>query len=115
MGVHRGKSGVEEASFLIDLALTLRRLARGEGEEGRTALAWALVNRRGPERTADREFLLALAALCRALGGAERDPTGGATHFHLHTENPDWAIRETPRALAGGHLFYAPREAGHHG
>ncbi|HCX69264.1 MAG TPA: hypothetical protein DHK64_17535, partial [Rhodobiaceae bacterium] len=61
------------------------------------------------------EFLLALAALCRALCGAEQDPTGGATHFHLHTENPDWATRETPRALAGGHLFYAPREAGHHG
>jgi|TARA_R100000322_G_scaffold69009_7_gene43361 hypothetical protein len=115
MGVRCGKSGVEEAGFLIDLALTLRGLARGEGEEGRTALAWALVNRRGAERKPDREFLLALAALCRALCGAEQDPTGGATHFHLHTENPDWATRETPRALAGGHLFYAPREAGHHG
>lgn len=102
-------------SGLADLALTLRDLAKGEDEEGRRALAWALVNRRtSPEGAADRDYMLALAALCRALAGAEADPTQGATHFHPHTECPGWAARETPRALIGGYLFYAPRTAGLH-
>lgn len=100
---------------LIGLALSLRRLARSEDEEGRAALAWALANRNAPERAPDRDFLLALAALCRALAGAEPDPTGGATRFHPHTESPDWAAGRSPSALAGGHFFYRPRMAGHHG
>ena len=100
---------------LIGLAMALCRLARSEDEEGRVALAWALANRHTPERPADRDFLLALAALCRALAGAEPDPTGGATDFHPHTESPDWAADRTPSALAGGHFFYAPRIAGHYG
>lgn len=100
---------------LSDLATTLRDLARGEDEEGRRALAWALVNGGAMhEGAADRDYMLALAALCRALAGAETDPTQGATHFHPHTECPGWAARETPRALIGGYLFYAPRAAGLH-
>ncbi|PKP77166.1 MAG: hypothetical protein CVT81_10925 [Alphaproteobacteria bacterium HGW-Alphaproteobacteria-3] len=102
-------------SGLADLALTLRDLARDEDEEGRRALAWALVNgRAAPESAADRDYMLALAALCRALADAETDPTQGATRFHPHTECPGWAARETPRALIGGYLFYAPRATGQH-
>jgi len=102
-------------SGLADLALTLRDLARGEDEEGRKALAWALVNGgAAPQKAADRDYLLALAALCQALAGAEADPIQGATRFHPHTECPGWAARETPRALIGGYLFYAPRAAGQH-
>lgn len=104
-----------EIRGLVGLALRLCRLAREEDGEGRAALAWALANRIAPERAADREFLLALAALCKAFAGEDADPTEGSTHFHPHTENPDWAARETPRALVGGHFFYAPRCAGHHG
>lgn len=100
---------------LIGLALMLRRLAQDEGEEGRAALAWALANRNVPERAPDREFLLALAALCRVFAGEDDDPTRGATHFHPHTECPGWAVWETPQALIGGHFFYAPRQAGQYG
>lgn len=97
----------------VGLARELSALARGEDDEGRLALAFALVNRlagacEGPER----ELALALAAVCRAFAGAEPDPTRGATRFHPHTENPAWAGNETPTALIGGHLFYAPREKG---
>lgn len=111
----RSISREAEAGELADLALTLRDLARGEDEEGRRALAWALVNRRSAARgAADRDYMLALAALCRALAGAEADPTQGATRFHPHTECPGWTARETPRALIGGYLFYAPRVVGLH-
>jgi spore germination cell wall hydrolase CwlJ-like protein len=100
------------------LATILRDVAAGEGEEGRMALAWALLNRepsvaRAAQRggggdLTDREYLRALGLLCRALAGETPDPTGGATRFHPHTEWPDWAQHLTPRALIGGHFFYPP-------
>ncbi|MBO6678650.1 cell wall hydrolase [Parvibaculum sp.] len=97
----------------VQLAQELGAIARGEDEEGRLALAFALVNRIS-ERWAgpDRDLALALSAVCRALSGAEPDPTHGATQFHSHTECPDWATNQAPTALIGGHLFYAPRTKG---
>lgn len=36
----------------------------------------------------------------------EPDPTRGATHFHRHDEQPQWARNYTPIALIGDFLFY---------
>ena len=102
-------------SGAVRLARELRDLAETEDDEGRDALAWALVNRlaNAPDRP-DRDFALALSAVYRALAAAEPDPTQGATHFHPHTDVPDWAVNETPTALVGGHIFYAPPAKGLH-
>ncbi len=101
---------------LFCLAQELALLAKDETEEARSALAHALVRR--PEGRAPlpaRDELLALAAICHAAADAGPGPAGGATRFHPHTECPDWARRETPLALIGGHFFYAaPPEEGHH-
>jgi spore germination cell wall hydrolase CwlJ-like protein len=104
---------------LMALALAIRDEARDEAEEGRLALAWAARNRmalfgRDPccgakgERPdfADAAFCRAFAAACLAASGDLPDPTGGATHFHLHTDEPFWASAATPKALIGRHLFY---------
>ncbi|MEQ8379557.1 hypothetical protein [Parvibaculum sp.] len=97
----------------VQLARELSAVARGEEDEGRLALAFALVNRiSGRCAGPDRELALALSAVCRALAGEEPDPTHGATQFHSHTECPGWAANEAPTALIGGHLFYAPRAKG---
>lgn len=99
---------------LLRLAEELARLAEGETEEARRALAHALVRRlQGRAALPARNGLLALAAICRAAAEAGPGPAGGATRFHPHTECPDWARRETPLALIGGHFFYAPSQEGH--
>lgn len=99
---------------LIRLAEELALIADGETEEARRALAHALVHRlKGRADLPARNDLLALAAICRAAADAGPGPARGATRFHPHTECPDWARRETPLALIGGHFFYAP-PAGHH-
>lgn len=100
------------------LARRLRDEAVGESEEGRVALAWALVNARGESEVgtgaaagadfSDPAFCRALAALCLVAAGDIADPTCGATRFHAHDEDPAWARRRTPSALIGRHFFYAP-------
>lgn len=101
---------------LLRLAEELALLAGDETEEARRALAHALVRRlQGRAALPARNDLLALAAICRAAADAGPGPAGGATRFHPHTECPDWARRETPLALIGGHFFYAaPEGEGHH-
>ncbi|ABS62544.1 hypothetical protein Plav_0921 [Parvibaculum lavamentivorans DS-1] len=117
------------ASDLFDGTPTLAEMAEianevsqlvgdDESEESRVAFAWMLLNRRAareqfdggkrPANFADADFLLSLAALCRAWAGAVPDPTRGATQFHPHTELPGWARQSSPRALIGGNFFYAP-------
>lgn len=105
---------------MMALALAIRDEARDEPEEGRVALAFAAMNRMrrfGPERVenrrpdfagdfADRGFCRAFAAACLVASGDLADPTGGATHFHLHTDEPGWAHVATPKALIGRHIFY---------
>lgn len=100
---------------LLRLAGQLAALAEAETEDARRALAHALVRRLGGGAALPaRNELLALAAICRAAADAGPGPAGGATRFHPHTECPDWARRETPLALIGGHFFYAaPEGEGH--
>ena len=101
---------------LLRLAEQLALLAEGETGEGRRALAHALVRKlEGRAALPARKELLALADICRAAADAGPGPAGGATRFHPHTECPEWARRETPLALIGGHFFYAaPEGEGHH-
>jgi spore germination cell wall hydrolase CwlJ-like protein len=104
---------------MMALALAIRDEVRGEAEEGRLALAWAARNRMALSGTggccaakerrpdfADAAFCRAFAAACLVASGDIDDPTGGATHFHLHTDEPGWARDATPKALIGRHLFY---------
>ncbi len=42
----------------------------------------------------------------RAVAGALKDPTGGATHYHHKALNPPWAKGRAPSAEIGDHLFY---------
>jgi hypothetical protein len=54
----------------------------------------------------DPALCRALAVACLVLSGGVTDPTEGATHFHLHTEQPKWARAATPKALIGRYIFY---------
>lgn len=109
---------------MMRLALAIRDLMEDEGEEGRVAIACAVLNRMrrfgpddedgGPQGGAaarapdvfDPVLCRALAVACLVLSGDLDDPTDGATHFHRHTEQPGWARRATPKALIGRHIFY---------
>ena len=56
------------------------------------ALAWAIRNRM-------------LCALGRVPPRRARDPTAGATHFHDHRDDPNWARGMRATALIGRYLF----------
>tara|TARA_R110002124_G_scaffold81373_2_gene214499 strand:- start:88 stop:477 length:390 start_codon:yes stop_codon:yes gene_type:complete len=115
-----------QAVELVRLALVIRDVLDEEGqdagEEGRVALACAILNRMrrfGPDDGGsggaagesacdfgDASFARAFAVACLVLSGDIDDPTCGATHFHRHTLNPKWARRAVPKALIGQHMFY---------
>ncbi|MBI1261410.1 MAG: hypothetical protein GC184_06770 [Rhizobiales bacterium] len=42
------------------------------------------------------------------MAGGAYDLTQGATQFHLHTDDPVWARKLTPKALIGRYFYYAP-------
>ncbi|MBR0679673.1 cell wall hydrolase [Roseomonas eburnea] len=70
-------------------------------------------NRNHPRHAALREVPPGDAALAicrrvaaRALAGALRDPTGGATHFHDAAGLPVWALGRPAVAEIGGLCFY---------
>lgn len=42
----------------------------------------------------------------RAVAGALKDTTGGATHYHAQSVTPDWAAGQAASAAIGNHLFY---------
>jgi len=54
----------------------------------------------------NRTFRTCLRVARRAMTGALKDPTDGATHYHANAVNPPWARRRAPSAEIGGHLFY---------
>lgn len=107
------------------LAVAIRAVLENEDdEEGQVALACAILNRMrhfGPDGeggggasaragvwdVTDTGFCRAFAVACLVLSGDIDDPTGGATHFHRHTDNPEWSRGAKPRALIGSFLYYA--------
>jgi spore germination cell wall hydrolase CwlJ-like protein len=51
-------------------------------------------------------FASALRVARRAVIGALKDQTGGATHYHADYVDPYWARGETPTTTIGRHIFY---------
>lgn len=105
---------IERAS---DLAARLMALAPGDNEEAQVALAHVLARDKATspdawaaicQRVTTADHMQAMAIACAVLSGRRPDPTGGATRFHLHTENPAWARDLTPKALIGRYFYYAP-------
>lgn len=54
----------------------------------------------------DLKFATALRIARRAVIGALRDTTGGATHYHADYVSPYWARGEKPTVTIGRHIFY---------
>ena len=54
----------------------------------------------------NRNFQSCLRIARRALAGTLKDPTGGATHYHVKGLEPPWARDRKPSAVIGGHKFY---------
>lgn len=55
----------------------------------------------------DREFCRSFSIVCRVWNGDHPDPSDGATYYHPHDVEPDWAQELTPTALIGRYMFYA--------
>ena len=51
-------------------------------------------------------FATCLRVAARAVIGALKDQTGGATHYHADYVAPYWAKGETPTVIIGRHIFY---------
>ncbi len=125
---------------LACLALNVYYEARSEGREGQAAVAHVTLNRAKAEGFPDRvcevvtegagescqfswwcdgkpddpenpeAFERAAAVAARAMAGASRDPTGGATYFiSTGIEPPAWTAKMRETALIEGHRFYAPK------
>lgn len=56
-------------------------------------------------------FAACLRIARRAVAGALKDPTGGATLFHPLGGQPAWARQHVPTAVVGGLLFYREEPA----
>jgi len=57
--------------------------------------------------TADTEiFQTCLRVARRAVSGTLKDPTSGATHYHVTGLQPAWSRRRAPSAEIGNHQFY---------
>lgn len=54
----------------------------------------------------DPAFAVCRRIAARAVAGALRDPTRGATHYHAKGAFPAWARGRAPAAAIGRHLFY---------
>jgi len=114
-----------EMEDIACLALSICRVLEVEDdEEGQVAMACAILNhmrrfgsdgggqggaaaRVSKPLSLERLPWRAFAIACLVVSGDMEDPTGGATHFHRHTENPDWAQAATPKALIGSYVYYA--------
>ncbi len=55
----------------------------------------------------DPAFARALEIAERAIDGSLPDITGGATHYHAPSVQPDWADGATVEARIGAHTFYS--------
>jgi len=54
----------------------------------------------------DPIFAQAIEIAERAVGGELADPTGGATHYHTISIQPEWAKGREPCKRIGHHVFY---------
>jgi N-acetylmuramoyl-L-alanine amidase len=70
-------------------------------------------NERDPNRTkiesvvpSNKAFISCLRIARRALNGTLKDPTCGATHYHVKGIFPPWARGRAPSAEIGAHQFY---------
>lgn len=54
----------------------------------------------------DIHFMTCLRIARRAVAGALRDQTRGATHYHADYVSPYWAKGQVPRVTIGRHIFY---------
>lgn len=59
----------------------------------------------------DLYFATALRITRRAIAGALKDNTLGATHYHAAGISPYWAKGEKPTTVIGNHIFYRLVEA----
>lgn len=51
-------------------------------------------------------FMTCLRIARRAVAGALKDNTRGATHYHADYVSPYWAKGQAPRVTIGRHIFY---------
>lgn len=54
----------------------------------------------------NRTFQTCLRIARRAIAGAMKDPTDGATHYHVRSMTPPWAQTKKASAIIGNHAFY---------
>ncbi len=54
----------------------------------------------------NRNFDSCIRIARRAISGTLKDPTGGATHYHVKGLRPPWARGRSPVAEIGRHQFY---------
>ena len=54
----------------------------------------------------DKMFALCVRVARKAIAGILKDETGGATHYHTNEVEPNWAVKQTPSAEIGSHIFY---------
>lgn len=116
-----------EVAEIACLALSICHVLELEDdEEGQLAMACAILNhmRRygcddggsggAPARARQPSHIKrlpwrAIAIACLVVSGDLEDPTDGATHFHRHSEDPEWAQAAMPKALIGGYIYYSTR------
>lgn len=113
----RGKEAV--ACVILNRARIARRRGGywwGDGIEGVCLKPWQFScwNADDPNRdkiekvdAGNTTFKTCRRVARRAVGGALKDPTGGATHYHVDGIEPPWARGRAPVARIGRHLFYA--------
>ena len=100
--------------------------ARGESDEGKTAVAWVVKNRSKKSGKSIQEEATKKSQFCcysgemketkardkckkiaeDTINGKNSDPTGGATFFYSGDTVPSWAKGKEPCATIGGHKFF---------
>lgn len=89
------------------IAARLEALAPGDAE-AMAAMTHVLLRQPDPHEVAAKAAPETVALVRAVMAGPSDDPTQGATHFHLHTDDPVWARKLTPKALIGRYFYYAP-------
>lgn len=113
---------------LVALTKVVYGEARGEPDDGKAGVAWAVINRHKKsgksiayEASKPRQFDgyaaagsmsdASAKAKCediakKCINGSISDPTGGATFFCAKNLNPYWASGKQPCKVIGNHKFF---------